>query len=105
MTSTRLLAVFSFLIAFVSQAQAPNARVEAAFQKFWSAGSPEQAERFAEDVVNSGVPFDEAYRRLKAGRTFSAQKTGIVKLSRKARDGAEYFYAVNVPENYDPAKR
>jgi hypothetical protein len=93
------------LIAFAVPAQTPDTRVDAAFQKFWSAESAGQAERFIDDIVKSGVTFEEAYLRLKAGRTYSAQKTGIVKSSYKAKDGVEYFYALNVPENYDPAKR
>jgi predicted peptidase len=86
-------------------AQAPNSRIESAFQKFWSAHSPAEAARVGDDVLQSGVTFEEALRRLKAGRTYMPQKTGIVKLSHKNRDGIEHFYALNVPANYDPGRR
>lgn len=99
------LALLTLLLLFSTlQAQNAGARVETAFQKFWNARTTGEAEREAGEVLKSGVSFDEAYRRLKAGRTYDSQKTGIVKLSHRS-DGVEYFYAVTVPANYDPAKR
>ena len=100
-----MAAILTLLLLSGLQAQAPNTRTDQAFQRFWNAKSPEQAERLVKDVVETGVTFDEAYRRLKAGRGYSAQPAGIVKLSHKAKNGIEYFYALNVPTNYDPAKR
>ena len=58
-----------------------------------------------DDMIKTGVTFDEALRRLKAGRTYTNQKTGIVMLSNRGKDGVEYFYALNVPANYSPARR
>ena len=60
-----------FLALSGAHAQTPASRVDAAFQKFWSADSPEDAERLVDDVLKSGVTFDEAYRRLKNGRIYS----------------------------------
>jgi len=100
-----LLAIVVSVIPFSLHSQAPNTRVAAAFDKFWSADSPEQAERFTDDVLKSGVTFDDAYRRLQTGRKYTAQPTGIVKLKNKTKDGVEHFYALNVPSNYDPSKR
>jgi predicted esterase len=97
--------IASCLIVFALYAQNPTSRIDGVFQKFWNAASPDDAARFADDVVKSGVTFEDAYARLKAGRTYTSQKTGIVKLSRKRKDGAEYFYALNVPANYNPSKR
>jgi len=85
--------------------QTSTNRIDAAFQKFWGASSPEEAEHLADEVVKSGVSFDDAYHRLQTGRTYAAQQTGIVKLSNKTKDGIEHFFALNVPANYDPAKR
>jgi hypothetical protein len=87
-----------------ASAQNGSKGIDTAFQKFWSAKSPDEAGQFIDDIVKSGVVFDEAYSRLKAGRTYSPQKTGIVTLSHKI-DGVEHFYALNVPASYDPAKR
>ncbi len=93
------------LLLTIPGVQAQNTRIDTAFLKFWSAASPDEAERFTDDVLKSGATFDEAYARLKAGRVYTEQKTGIVKLSNKTKDGIEHFYALNVPANYDPAKR
>jgi hypothetical protein len=108
MTSTKpaiALALFAAFLLFTgARAQSPTSRIDNAFQKFWSAKSPAEADRLVDDVVKTGVTFDEAYRRLKAGRTYSAQKTGVVMLSNRT-NGVEHFYALNVPADYDPAKR
>src|SRR6266571_4802842 len=88
----------------VSYAQT-SSRLDAAFEKFWAAKSPNEAERMVDDIIKAGVTFDDALRRLKAGRTYTSQKTGIVMLSNRAKDGVEYFYALNVPATYDPARR
>ena len=95
-----VLLVFSRL-----QAQTINNQVDLAFGKFWSAGSPMEADRAVEDILKSGVTFQEALTRLKAGRKYAAQKTGIILLSNRTKDGIEHFYHLNVPDSYDPAKR
>jgi hypothetical protein len=97
------LVIAGALLVFSSaQAQDP---VDAAFQKLWAVHSPAEAERVADDVVKTGITFDEALRRLKAGRTYAAQKPGVIKLSNKTGDGIVHNFAVNVPPNYDPARR
>jgi hypothetical protein len=76
-----------------------------AFQKFWSARNPREAEQTATDVVSSTIPFDEAFKRLRAGRPFGADVArGIVRLSRR-NAGGEFFYDLNVPDSYDSARR
>ncbi len=85
-------------------------RIASSFQKFWTADSPAAAARVAEDVLKSGVTFDDALRRLKQGRTYTlpkegaAQKEGVVQLSNRTADGIEHNYAVTVPAGYDPAR-
>lgn len=78
--------------------------IDAVFQTFLAARSPNDAGKLVDGVVKTGVPFDEAVRRLKAGRTYTAQQAGVVKLSIKT-NGIDHFYAVNVPEGYDPSRR
>jgi len=57
------------------------------------------------DLLKSGVGFAEALSRLKEGRPYAAgAPKGIVELSRTAH-GKQFFYAVNVPESYDPRRR
>ena len=51
------------------------------------------------------MSFDEALRRLKQGRTYAAQKDGVVQLSNRTVDGVEHNYAVTIPAGYDPARR
>ncbi len=75
-----------------------SSRIDSAFQKFWTDGN-------AGDVINAGVTFDDALKRLKAGRTYAAQKTGVIMLGNTTADGLQHFYAVNIPPNYDPRKR
>ena len=72
---------------------------------FWAADSPAEAERIADEVAKTGVPFDEALRRLKLGRTYTAQQTGIIQLENRTGDGIEHFYALNIPSTYDPTRR
>jgi hypothetical protein len=72
---------------------------------FLAASSPAEAARIVDGVVRTGVSFDEAYRRLQRGRSYGAQKTGLVRLKNRTSDGIEHHYALNVPEAYDPTHR
>ncbi len=94
--------VFLVLIAALS---APAQSIDAAFQKFWAADSPASAARAAADIEKSKVTFDEALKRLKAGRTYTVQKTGVVQGKNRTSDNIEHFYSINVPANYDPVKK
>jgi hypothetical protein len=96
-------AVFAPRSADIVVAQTPTT-VDAVFQKFWDAKSPSDAAKLVDAVVKSGVTYDDALRRLKRGRTYTAQKTGVVMLTNKTDDKVEHYYAVNVPAGYDPAK-
>ena len=79
--------------------------VDAAFARFFAAASAHDAAALADDVARSGVSFDDAYGRLKLGRTYAAAKTGQVWMTNRTADDVEHRFAVNVPESYDPAKR
>lgn len=86
-------------------ASAASADVDAAFKAFWAAKNPQEAALTIPDVVKSGVSFGEALKRLKEGRPYAAAvPRGVVRASYRARN-KEFFYAVNVPESYDPARR
>jgi hypothetical protein len=97
------VAALSSALAY-AQPAAPY-RIDAAFQKFWAADSPAQAAKVSDEILKTGVSFDEALRGLKAGRAYAAQKTGVVQLSNRTSDGVEHFYSVNVPASYDPSRR
>lgn len=93
---------------FVSLAGHPSAqtsKVDTAFGKFWAASSRDEAAGLVDAIVRSGVSFDEAYRRLQRGRAYGAQPTGVVRLKNRTSDGVEHFYALSVPDSYDPARR
>ena len=109
MNPKRLILYISAIAALLTlhraQAQTVDNRIDSAFEKFWSADSPEKADGVIDDILKSGVTFDEALARLKAGRKYTAQKTGIVEQSNRTKDGIEHFYHLNVPDSYDPAKR
>jgi hypothetical protein len=79
--------------------------VDTAFRRFWDARSREEAAKAVPDVLKSGVTLDDALKRLKAGRPYSPSAArGVLKFSYTAR-AKEFFYAVNVPDSYDPARR
>ena len=49
--------------------------------------------------------FDEAYARLRQGRVYSRDvPRGVVHGSRRTEAG-EYFYTLDIPQNYDPARK
>jgi hypothetical protein len=104
LSALALTTIGAFLLAPAAHAQ-NKSKTDAAFEKFWTAKSPNEAERLVDEIVRTGVSFDDAIRRLKAGRTYTAQKTGIITLSNRTKDGVEHFYSLNVPANYDPNRR
>ena len=79
--------------------------IDQSFDKFWSATSPDAAAKSIDAIIKSGVSFDEALARLKAGRTYRGDAPrGVVKLAHRI-GGEEFPYVLDVPENYDPAKK
>jgi hypothetical protein len=101
------LACFFMALAVVLLAPAARAQsgAEAAFQKFLAADSPEAAAHSIADIERAADTFDEAWRRLKTGRNYAAQQSGVVMLKNRTEDGVDHSYAVNVPTGYDPARR
>ena len=82
-----------------------SGKADAFFEKFWAAESPAEAARLLDPIEKSGVSFDEALRRLKQGRAYTAQKTGVILLKNRTEDKIEHNFAVNIPPGYDPARR
>ena len=79
--------------------------VDTVFKAFWEARSPQDAAKVVPDIVASGISFDETLKRLKAGHPYSAQvRKGVVTASYRA-NGLEFFYALNIPDSYDPARK
>jgi len=93
------------LLAFAI-AQHPDAG--AAFDAFWAAESPAAASRLVDDIVRSGVTFDDAYRTLRRGRNYPARATGMVRLINRPAVGpgsVDHHFVLNVPASYDPARK
>jgi poly(3-hydroxybutyrate) depolymerase len=84
--------------------QAPQA-VDTAFEAFWKADDPRDAERAAERIIKSGVEFDAAWTRLREGRAYKKEKTDEFSLRFSAPQGAVFDNVVDIPADYDPAKR
>ncbi len=97
--------VVAVACALVASLAGRPADVDVAFNTFWAAASPDEATGLVDRVVRSGVRFDEAHRRLRQGRTYTAQKTGVVRFQNRTPDGVEHHYTLNVPDTYDPARR
>ncbi len=75
------------------------------FTRFWEAADPDAAAGAIDRVARSGVTFDAAYARLRAGRRYTARDGGQVRLSNRTADGVQHQFVVNVPETYDPSRR
>ncbi len=79
--------------------------VDEAFTAYWNATSAPEAATATAAVVASGVGFDDAYARLRAGRTYPANvPRGVQKLTRHT-DAGDFPYTVDVPPTYDPARK
>jgi len=77
--------------------------VDAAFKAFWDAPSVSAAEKASHAVVGTGVSFDDAWTRLKAGRTYAKEKTGLIR--HPSSVGAVTIdNIIEVPAEYDAAK-
>lgn len=101
MPSTLLLTT-ALLAAGAGEA---DARVVDRVNALLAAETPAQAQEVARQIVEAGLPFDEVYRCLRAGRAVPGAETGVLERERRNRDGVRHRYLVIVPESYDPARR
>jgi predicted esterase len=79
------------------------AAIEKAFEAYWKAGSPRDAERAAERLVKAGVDFETAWSRLKTGRRYRKEKLGALSW-RSPGPGGVFDNLIEIPETYDPSK-
>ena len=103
----RLLAsvLVGLVAAAVSASQSAVPSPDAAFSSFFLARTAREAADAADQIVTSGIGFDEAFGRLRQGRPYSHDvPRGVVVGSYRAETG-EYFYTLDVPESYNPARR
>jgi hypothetical protein len=97
--------VLAAMAAFSGRPAAQSGALDAAFDAFWSASSPAEAARLIEPIARVNAGFDEVYHRLQRGRAYAARDTGTVRMDNRTFDGVEHFFAVTIPETYDPARR
>jgi hypothetical protein len=103
----RLLAsvLLVLIAAALSASQAAAPAADAAFSTFLHARTPREAAAASDSIVANGVGFDEAFRRLRKGRVYSRDvPRGVLQGSYHSETG-EYFYTLDVPERYDPARK
>jgi dienelactone hydrolase len=76
---------------------------DAVLEKFFGAESVAAAEAMAPDF--EPFDFDDLYKRLKEGRTYLDEKRGEYALRWKSKSGPYFNNIVDVPSEYDPAKK
>ena len=83
---------------------APPATTNAAFKAFWDAPNPDAAEKTVRGIIDSGADFDTVWNRLKAGRTYAKEKTGLIRVPVTV-SGVPLENLIEIPADYDPAKK
>lgn len=100
-----LIAVFACVVLQAAPPLAQTtAAVDKAFEMFWKADDPKDAAKAADRLLKTGVDFDTAWARLKAGRIYQKDKTGEFQLRYSAAMGTVFENRVEVPHDYDPAR-
>jgi hypothetical protein len=99
-----VLAGLGAMTVAASQTAAPIS-IDAAFTRFLQAATPRDAATAADQILATGAGFEETFRRLRVGRVYSRDvPRGVVQASYRSGD-AEYFYTLDVPDSYDPARQ
>jgi dienelactone hydrolase len=107
MSRTRaVLAVLLGALAVAAYAHALRAaeNVDAAFKVFWDAPNAGAAEKSVRGIIDSGADFDSIWAKLKAGRTYANEKTGVIRTSTSV-GGVTVENLIEIPAEYDPAKK
>lgn len=78
---------------------------DAALAQVVSATSQADAAKAADAALKAGATFEEAWARLKAGRTYSADVPKGVSRGSHTVDGLAFQYQLDVPPTYDPVKK
>src|SRR5438067_12549071 len=101
----RLLAAIlvGSVAASAQQMSAPAA--DAAFSSFFRARTPQETAAASDQIVASGVGFDEAFARHRRGRVYSRDvPRGLVQGSYTG-DTGRHFYTLDLPESYDAMRK
>jgi predicted esterase len=100
----RIALVVCALLTAAALAQVPSP-ADPLFDKFFAAETPADAQLIADQIASSGASFDSIYARLKKGRTYLDEKRGEYSLRWKSKSGPYFNNVVDVPDDYDPAKK
>ena len=98
--TTSLLAIVAALSVVHAQQPGP---LETLLRAFWDADNPAAAERVADRLAATSPSFDVVLAALRAGKTYSKQKTGRVELPTTV-SGTMLDNGADVPGDYDPAQ-
>ena len=98
------LLVLALAVAAYSHAVRAAGDVNAAFKAFWDAPNPNAAEKTVRGIIESSVDFDTAWTKLKAGRTYAKEKTGLIRVPASV-GGVPVENLIEIPDEYDPAKK
>ena len=97
------VAILAGLIAFSSAIHAADS-ADAAFLAFWNAPTAAAAEKTIHGIIDSGVSFDAALTKLKTGRAYAKEKTGLIRHPTSV-GGESFETLIEIPAEYDPAKK
>ena len=92
------------LVAF-SPRMAAQRSLDDAFRVFWNAADRAQAASAAESIVRLAPDFDDAFQRVRRGRSYSGGvPTGVVRASHDM-GGRTFAYSLDIPPAYKPSVR
>src|ERR1044071_2889864 len=64
------------LVASTPLGLAQSSTIDTAFTQFWAAKTPAEASQRLAAIIASRVAYDDAFQRLKRGRSYTTQPTG-----------------------------
>src|SRR5438128_917 len=101
------LSVASVTIALALTTHSHSVRaagdLDAAFRAFWNAANADAAAKTVHGILDTGADFDAVVAKLKAGRPYAKEKTGVIRTSASV-GGISMENLIEIPAEYDPAK-
>ena len=91
-------------LAAASHAVRAAGDADAAFKAFWNAPNADAAEKTVRGILDSGADFDAVWAKLKAGRAYAKEKTGLIRMPTPV-GGVTVENLIEIPAEYDPAKK
>ncbi len=90
--------------AGVAQAPRPDESLDQALTAFWSANDAGQADGRIDRIVRAGAAFDAVYARVKQGRSYSPQPSGVSQMPTSI-NGTLLDNTIDVPAGYTPDRK